>query len=149
MPSYYIATFREFHPFGTDPWQTPGQQKSGHLAQQLLQRIPCWFASSQWKTPLLCNNFSHWLGAHLESAPYSLYLIASLQSMHPWACNANKVTTKEAQWLPASFALNHYNRNVWTLHQVISDMHRARASENRVRSTEAQISKFPKSCLKM
>ena len=26
------------------------------------------FAPSQWETPLLCNNVSHWLGAYLKSA---------------------------------------------------------------------------------
>ena len=28
------------------------------------------FAPNQWETALLCNNFSHWLGASLESALY-------------------------------------------------------------------------------
>ena len=32
------------------------------------------FAPSQWETPLLCNDISHWLGANLKSA---LYLICS------------------------------------------------------------------------
>ena len=27
-----------------------------------------WFSPSQWKTELLCNDVSHWLGTSLESA---------------------------------------------------------------------------------
>ena len=34
------------------------------------------FAPSQWKTALLCNDVSHWLGAHLESALWYMTLIS-------------------------------------------------------------------------
>ena len=33
---------------------------------------------SQWETALLCNDVSHWLGARLVSAPYSLALLSAL-----------------------------------------------------------------------
>ena len=37
-------------------------------------------AASQWETPLLCNDFSHWLGASLVSAQNSISLKQSQQT---------------------------------------------------------------------
>ena len=46
------------------PWDT---EFNVALNTRLYCRDDSRFAPSQWETPLLCNNVSHWLGASLES----------------------------------------------------------------------------------
>ena len=41
------------------------------------------FVSSQWKTVLLCNNGSHWLGANLESALDCTKTHEKEEALHP------------------------------------------------------------------
>ena len=43
-------------------------------------RVDSRFALSQWETPLLCNDVSHWLGANLESALSANPLSSSVNS---------------------------------------------------------------------
>ena len=45
------------------------------------------FVPSQWETPLLCNDVSHWLGANLESALRSYFRGVSSGLM--WLCLAS------------------------------------------------------------
>ena len=42
--------------------------KAKQIDCQYLFMVVSKFAPSQWETPLLCNDVSHWLGANLESA---------------------------------------------------------------------------------
>ena len=69
---------------------SPGQDKPSTLVFDIGQNISSHiyraitrFAPSQWETALLCNAFSHWLGASLESVLhlYVVYLSASLWSI--------------------------------------------------------------------
>ena len=67
-------------PLATQPTQRPKQVarvaplrfvrilRKSHLNWLVTCRVDFRFAPSQWETPLLCSNVSHWLGASLESA---------------------------------------------------------------------------------
>ena len=44
------------------------------------------FATSQWEMALLCNDFSHWLGANLQASPVILFSRAhSHSNTHTWS----------------------------------------------------------------
>ena len=54
-------------------WLGQRQRAIGHWVEgqwfKISYRADSRFAPSQWETPLLCNDVSHWLGTSLESAP--------------------------------------------------------------------------------
>ena len=56
-------------------WCMPGQTSADRVlltpnTHVYMNRADSRFAPSQWETPLLCNDVSHWLGASLESVLY-------------------------------------------------------------------------------
>ena len=57
------------------------------MRQILTIRINSWFAPSQWKTALLSNDVSHWLGASLESV---LTMNPQVDHMHKYYSTRDK-----------------------------------------------------------
>ena len=54
----------------------PKQHESYTTHDNFYSRADSRFASSQWETVLLCNDVSHWLGANLEPALYSIFFLS-------------------------------------------------------------------------
>ena len=64
------ASRHRIHIPHTTPHTTPHHTHTPHPHPHTythIHRADSRFAPSQWETPLLCNDVSHWLGANLES----------------------------------------------------------------------------------
>ena len=66
------------------------------------------FAPSQWETALLCNDFSHWLGANLESALIPLHRY-TIQYRRPGTHLTNHIALKaQMTYDSAVLQFNHW-----------------------------------------
>ena len=65
------------------PWDT---ECNVALNTRLYCRDDSRFAPSQWETPLLCNNVSHWLGASLESGLILWLCWYAITNLHANPC---------------------------------------------------------------
>ena len=76
------------------------------------------FAASQWETVLLCNDFSHWLSAHLESALSCVWSICikSLGASDVWIFRPD---TNDPQVIMSHTRTEE--RLVWNKHQCITN----------------------------
>ena len=73
-----LMIWRHKEPGHQQPWYWPPSSRTFRIQYQKGQNMKIYlkadfrFAPSQWETPLLCNNVSHWLGTNLESDLYLL-----------------------------------------------------------------------------